>query len=130
MKVLIVEDDFTSRMILQRFLSPYGVCDVVMDGNEALQAYQMAWEEKKPYDLICMDIMMPNMNGHEAITKIRELESALGGKYVKKTVIIMTTSRDDTNDVKDAIERGANWYLLKPVNKQHLLNKLRELALI
>jgi two-component system, chemotaxis family, chemotaxis protein CheY len=130
MRFLIVEDDFTSRMILQRFLSPYGVCDVVIDGNEALQAFQMAWEENKPYDLICMDIMMPNLDGHEAITKIRQLEAALGGKHGKKAIIIMTTSRDDTQDVKDAIDRGATWYLLKPVNKQALLNKLRELALI
>lgn len=130
MRVLITEDDFTSRMILQRFLSPYGVCDVVIDGNEALQAFRMAWEENKPYDLICMDIMMPNMNGHEAITQIRQIETELGGKHGKKVVIIMTTSRDDTQDVKDAITRGANWYLLKPVNKQILLNKLRELGLI
>lgn len=130
MRVLIAEDDFTSRMILQRFLSPYGVCDVVVDGNEALEAFRMAREDNRPYDLICMDIMMPNMNGQEAVTRIRQMETDLGGKFGKKTVIIMTTSRDDTQDVKDAVDRGANWYLLKPVNRQILLNKLRELALI
>ena len=130
MKMLIADDDFTSRILLQKIISPYGTSHVVIDGNEAVQAFQMAWEENKPYDLICMDIMMPTMNGHEAITKIRQIETELGGKHGKKAVIIMTTSRDDTQDVKDAISRGANWYLLKPVNKQSLLNKLRELALI
>jgi two-component system chemotaxis response regulator CheY len=130
MRVLIAEDEFTSRMILQKFLSPYGDCDVVMDGNEAIQAFQMAWEEKNPYDLICMDIMMPTMDGHEAITRIRELEAASGGKHEKKATIIMTTARDDTEDVRNAIQRGANWYLLKPVNKQIFLNKLREMGLI
>jgi two-component system, chemotaxis family, chemotaxis protein CheY len=130
MKALIVEDDFTSRMILQRFLSPYGSCDIAVDGNEAVQAYQMAWDEKKPYDLICMDIMLPNMNGIEAIEYIRNLETSLAGKYNQKVVIIMTTSKDDKEDVRTAMEKGANWYLLKPVNKQILLNKLRELALI
>jgi two-component system chemotaxis response regulator CheY len=130
MKALIVEDDFTSRMILQRFLSPYGSCDIAVDGNEAVQAYQMAWDENKPYDLICMDIMLPNMNGLEAIEYIRNLENSLAGKYHKKAMIIMTTSKDDKEDVKDSMEKGANWYLLKPVNKQILLNKLREMGLI
>jgi len=130
MKALIVEDDFTSRMILQRFLSPYGSCDIAVDGNEAVQAYQMAWDENKPYDLICMDIMLPNMNGLDAIEYIRNLETSLAGKYHKKVVIIMTTSKDDKEDVKNSMEKGANWYLLKPVNKQILLNKLRELGII
>lgn len=130
MRALIVEDDFTSRMILQRFLSPYGSCDIAVDGNEAVQAYQMAWDEKKPYELICMDIMLPNMNGLEALDYIRNLETSLAGKYTQKAVIIMTTSKDDKEDVRTAMGKGANWYLLKPVNKQILLNKLRELGLI
>ena len=74
MRTLIVEDDFTNRMILRGFLSPYGECDIVIDGNEAIQAVKMAWEENKPYDLICMDIMMPNMDGQEAVTKIHEMK--------------------------------------------------------
>ena len=130
MKTLIVEDDFTSRMILQRFLAPYGSCDIAVDGNEAVQAFQLAWDENKPYDLICMDIMLPNMNGLDAIEYIRNLETSLAGKYNKKVVIIMTTSKDDKEDVKNSMEKGANWYLLKPVNKQILLNKLRELGII
>lgn len=130
MRALIVEDDFTSRMILQRFLTPYGGCDIAVDGNEAVQAFQMAWDENKPYDLICMDIMLPNMNGLDAIEYIRNLETSLAGKYHQKVVIIMTTSKDDKEDVKNSMEKGANWYLLKPVNKQILLNKLRELGLI
>ena len=44
MRVLIVEDDFTSRKLLQKFLSPYGDCDIAVDGKEALEAYKMSWE--------------------------------------------------------------------------------------
>jgi two-component system, chemotaxis family, chemotaxis protein CheY len=130
MKALIVEDELTNRMIMKKFLSPYGECDFVVDGNEAIQAFKMAWEENKPYNLICMDIMMPKMNGHEAMRKIRELEVQLGIKVNNKAVIIMTTSRADSDDIKNALEAKVAWYLLKPIDREKLLHKLRELNVI
>lgn len=130
MRALIVEDDFTNRMILRGFLSPYGECDIVIDGNEAIQAVKMAWDENKPYDLICMDIMMPNMDGQEAIEKIREMEVQMGIRQNNKAIIIMTTSRAESDDVKNAMAAGAAWYLVKPIDRKKLLDKLRELNLI
>jgi two-component system, chemotaxis family, chemotaxis protein CheY len=130
MKALIVEDEFSSRMILQRFLSSYGECDIAVDGKEAIQAVKMAWEEKKPYDLICMDIMMPNMNGQEATEQIREMEVQMGIKGNSKAVIIMTTARAESDDIKNAMNAGAAWYLIKPINREKLLYKLHELNVI
>ena len=130
MKSLIVEDDFTNRMILKGILSPYGECDTVVDGNEAIQAVAMALGEKKPYGLICMDIMMPNMDGLTAIEKIREVEEKNDIRQSNRSVIIMTTSRAESDDVKNAIKAGAAWYLVKPVDGKMLLGKLRELSLI
>ncbi|MCA1987263.1 MAG: response regulator, partial [Desulfovibrio sp.] len=66
MRVLIVEDDFTSRKLMQTILSPYGDCDVAVNGREAVEAFQNALNSAKPYDLVCMDIMMPEMDGQEA----------------------------------------------------------------
>ncbi len=80
MKMLIVEDEFLIRKIMQKILSHYGDCDIAVDGEEAVDAFRMAWEEKAPYDLICMDIMMPNINGQEALRKIREIERELAVK--------------------------------------------------
>jgi two-component system chemotaxis response regulator CheY len=130
MKMLIADDDFTSRMLLQKIISPYGTSHVVIDGNEAVQAFQMAWEENKPYDLICMDIMMPNMDGNEAVRKIREMEMQMGVKQMNKVFIMMTSSLSESDDIKNAMKAGASWYLLKPIDGQKLLNKLRELKLI
>ena len=80
MRILIVEDEFITRKIVQSILSSYGECDIAVDGEEAVQAFTMAWESNKPYDLICMDILMPNKDGHQALKEIREKEAQRGIK--------------------------------------------------
>ena len=64
-KTLIVEDDFACRKALQIFLSEYGNCFIAVNGCEAVEAVRQALDEDQPYDLICLDIMMPEMDGHE-----------------------------------------------------------------
>lgn len=76
MKTLIVEDDFTSRLLLQTFLNPYGESHVAVDGIEAIEAFMLACAEKYPYDLVCLDIMMPRMDGHEVLKRIRGMEES------------------------------------------------------
>lgn len=81
MRTLIIEDNFISRLILQRLLSSYGICDIAVNGKEALEAFFPGWEEEIPYDLICLDICMPEMNGQEALRAIRRFgaEHGIGG---------------------------------------------------
>lgn len=133
MRVLIVEDDFLSRRMLQRFLAPYGECDIAVNGKEALQAFNISWIEKQPYDLICLDIMMPEMNGHQALAAIRQAEAEgnpahhTGYPPVK---IIITTARNDHQSVATAMKSKCEAYLIKPLNKKTLLDKLCSLGLI
>jgi len=63
MKMLVVEDDFGSRRVMQKLLEPYGDVDVVVDGEEAVDAFKLAWEDSRPYDIIFMDIMMLRWTG-------------------------------------------------------------------
>ena len=67
MKILLAEDDFVTRKFMVNFLSKYGECDVTVDGMEAVDAFMMALEDDEPYDLICLDIMMPVMDGYQAL---------------------------------------------------------------
>ncbi|MEW6379379.1 MAG: response regulator [bacterium] len=125
MRMLIVEDDFICRHILKESLAPYGGCDIAVDGDEAVQAFRLSWEENKPYDLICMDIMMPKVDGMEALSQIRRLEALMGIKKPSRVKVIMVTAIDDVNNMVKAINgKGANYYMVKPINKEKLIKLL------
>lgn len=131
MRILIVEDDFTSRIFLQSLLSPFGDCDLIEDGDQAVKAFTMALNEDRPYDLICLDIMMPNMDGHEALKLIRKTEGERGVKPKDEVKVVMTTALNDPkNVVKAYYEGGATAYLAKPIEKDALLKVIREMGLI
>ena len=131
MRFLVVEDDFGSRRMMQKLLAPYGDVDVVVDGEEACQAFRIAWEEYKPYDLLFMDIMMPKMDGHEAVRRIRELELELGVKPTDEAKIIMTSVLEDPHNVIEAYyEGGATSYLVKPIDREKLKIELSRLGFV
>jgi two-component system, chemotaxis family, chemotaxis protein CheY len=121
MKTLIVEDDFTSRLILQELLKNYGPTHIAVNGNEANEAVRLALDQGEPYDLICMDIMMPEMDGHEALRQIREQEDVAGIVPSGRAKIVMTTSHSDSDNVRRAVEGKCDYFLVKPIQKQKLM---------
>ena len=78
MKFLIVDDDPACREFLVAVLLPYGSCDLAFDGAEAIDAFRLALDDGEPYDLICLDIMMPGVDGHKALDGIRSIEHERG----------------------------------------------------
>jgi two-component system chemotaxis response regulator CheY len=126
MKVLIVEDDFASRRMMQKLLAPYGSVDAVVDGMEAIEAFRLAWEDASPYDAIFMDIMMPRMDGQTALRKIREAESKMGVNPIDEVKIFMTSVMDDPKNVIESYqEGGATGYLIKPIDIDTLRSELK-----
>ncbi len=131
MRVLIAEDDFVARRILKEILSPYGDCDVVVDGEEAVRAFQLAQDEQNDYHLVCLDIMMPNLDGQDALKRIRALETERGIDKKTETKVIMITALSDPKTVFNAFYRGgATAYIVKPIDKTKLLNEIRQFGLI
>jgi len=131
MKCLIVEDDFISRRILKELLTAYCECDIAVNGEEAITSFRMAHEGKRPYDLICMDIMMPGVDGSEALKRIRQFEKDMGVLPEFEVKVVMTTAMDDPKTVIDTFYKGgATSYLVKPISKQKLIRELRAFGLI
>ncbi|HQM44898.1 MAG: response regulator [Syntrophaceae bacterium] len=129
MKTLIVEDDFTSRLLLQELLKIYGPCHIAVNGKEAVEAARIALDSGEPYDLICMDIMMPEMDGQEALRRIRELEEDRGILSTYGTKIFMITALGDIRNVSDAYGNMCDAYLTKPIQQAKLQEELRKLKL-
>jgi two-component system, chemotaxis family, chemotaxis protein CheY len=129
-KILVAEDDYGSRRMMQKLLEPYGSVDIVVDGEEAVEAFQIACEEgSAPYDLVFMDIMMPKMDGHEALKRIRELERAIGVKPSNEVKVIMTSVLEDPKNVIEAYYGGsATSYLIKPIDHEKLEDELDRLG--
>jgi two-component system chemotaxis response regulator CheY len=130
MKTLIVEDDFTSRMYLQEILKKYGPTNVALNGKEAVDAVRAAVEAGEPYDLITLDIMMPEMDGQAALNEIRRVEEAGGITSIYGAKVIMTTALDDSKNILASFKGQCDVYLTKPVDKARLLGELRKLKLI
>jgi two-component system, chemotaxis family, chemotaxis protein CheY len=131
MRMLIVEDDFTSRRLMQLMLGAYGTYDIAVNGVEALEAFELAHTENNPYQLICLDIMMPMMDGQELLKRIRSREKTMGIDHKHEAKIIMTTCVDSPRSVIEAYYRGGcTSYLVKPIEKSKLLGLLHELDLI
>ncbi len=130
MKTLVVEDDFTSRLYLQSYLSRYGECHVAVNGREAVKAFQVAAENGAPYDLICMDIMMPEMDGKEALKQVRDLERERGVLLRDGVKIIMTTAVTDFKEVAQSFHELCDAYLFKPIDTAKLVGELKSLQLV
>jgi two-component system chemotaxis response regulator CheY len=129
MKILIAEDDMVSRKLLSKLLYEYGECDVVVDGIEALDAYLIAVKENEPYEVICLDIMMPKVDGVKVLKAIRAFEKQRGIMPDDKVKIIMITAIDDTDYVHKAFELGCEAYAAKPIDTSKLIQVLGNLGI-
>ena len=118
-------------LILQNILSAYGRCDMAADGRQALDAFQCSLDEADPYDLICMDIMMPKLSGQEALRHIRRMENQAGIPDTKAVKVVMTTALSATGEAADALFKGgASAYFVKPLQVDNFIDELKRIRVI
>lgn len=130
MRILIAEDDPTNRTLLRELLKGYGPVDEVTNGRDAETAVLKALVAGAPYDLVCLDIMMPELDGHAALREIRAAEAAKGIPLGSGAKVIMTTALSDKRSVMTAFGEQCDAYLVKPIHRARLLDHLRRFALI
>ena len=128
MKILIVDDEKISRKILLKKLESAGDCIDVDNSEQALKLFYKSIKEKKPFDLITLDISMPKMDGRQLLKAIRKKEKKLKLSRKQQVKIIMITARMNMSIIQKCIKLGCNGYLAKPVNKFQLFENLERLG--
>ncbi len=119
MRILVAEDDLTSRKLMLHILEPAGFrVDGVCNGYEAIHAIDSA-----PYDLVIMDINMPEIDGLKATSIIRQKEK---GKE-HHIPIIAVTANALKGDRERCLEAGMDGYIAKPVQKNDILAMVQKL---
>lgn len=130
MRILIVDDDPVGRKLMQKYLAQYGDTDIAIDGLEALDMFLTAIQEEKPYQLVCLDIMMPKLDGLKVLKTIRDMEKQKGIADGKRAKVIMTTALNDQKTVLESYDSGCEAYAWKPINLDKLKEVMENLGLI
>ena len=127
LKVLVVDDCQAIRLRMAELLEPYGLCAMAKDGYEAYGAFLDALRGPTPFDLVIMDVVMPDLDGPGAVRLMREAESELD---LDPTPVLMLSSIKDDRVVEAAqYEAGADGYLTKPITHENLHEALAGLGL-
>lgn len=128
MKTLIVDDDFTSRLVLQRLWKEKGEAHVAVNGQEAVVAVEEARKAGEPYEIIFLDIKMPVMDGHEALAEIRRSEEVEGIFIPDGVKIVMLTGNEDSKSILKSFNLACDGYLKKPIEGIKLREQLSKLG--
>ncbi len=129
-RMLIVEDEFLSRKLVIHFIQKFGTFDIAVNGVEAVDAIKHAYDSKTPYDVVFLDIMMPDKDGLSVLKDVRDLEAEKGINPTEGIKIIMTTALGDAKSVMSAFRNQCEAYITKPYTEEAFTNQLRKLALI
>lgn len=130
MRTLIVEDVHFLALILQRILEPYSKCDFAHDGSIAIEKYTRSVINSNPYDLICLDLLLPKTDGFEVLKSVRQFEDDFKVPPNERTRIVVISTFNDQKTVRRAHAAGCDGYIAKPFRKDKVLRTIEKLGLV
>lgn len=128
MKTLVVEEDFTSRLIMHKSLEAYGDVHIAINAYEAIEAFRSSLKDRSPYKLICLDVMMHGIDGKSVLKEIRSIEEGLGVTDSNQVKIIMTTAMR-SNEIMKSFKGHCDAYIHKPILRDKLHETIEDLGL-
>ena len=130
MKALVIDDDKPTRQLLKAMISKIGECETAESGKKAIAAFVQAWQDWRPFDLILLDIRMPEMDGSQVLITIRALEKEKHIPHKLKAKIVMISGVSEKELVMACLRDGCDDFLVKPLETQSLFNKIRNFGLL
>jgi CheY-like chemotaxis protein len=128
LRILIVEDDQTTGHLLQYILRQHGHCQVRETGEAALAAFREQWRLGEPYDLMVLDIFLPDSHGYDVLKEIRGFEEQRGIRSVAEHCqVLINTASTDLDEMRHMLELEPDGYLIKPINMDLIIGKLLDL---
>ncbi len=124
MRILIIEDSAPNRELLCEILKDFAQCDFAEDGLAAVDAYNRSLLEKNFYDVILLDIGLPEVCGISLLDEIRASEHKAGIPLGSGIPIIMVTGQ--RNRFLEAYDKGCTDYIVKPISADILLEKVKK----
>jgi putative nucleotidyltransferase with HDIG domain len=128
MKIMVVDDEMVSRTKLKLIMENFGECQEVDNGKDAVDLFDKAHQQGQPFDLIMLDIDMPEMDGVEVLSEMIEAEIKLEILKKHKAKILMVTSFTDKDRVVSCIQSGCDDYIAKPFDLNVIGKKLAKLG--
>jgi len=122
-KALVVDDSITVLRFMEKSLHDIGVMNITKasDGLQGTKFFEEALQSGTPFSLVFLDVVMPEMDGQEALKRIRAMEKGAGISGDDKATIIMATSLHSPNDMVEALIGGdCSDYLVKPFETEDL----------
>lgn len=126
LRFLIVDDDVLTGRLIKNVVSEFGSCDQKSTGKDAVDSFKHAYNEGNPYDLVFLDILMPDMNGQMVLKTMREYEAELGDVGEKGCRIIMLSSSREPQDVIETYKNQCDGFITKPMTKNQVQQLLRQ----
>ncbi len=129
-RALIVEDVFLIQRVIERFIEPYGTFRVSNNGRSALKEYAEYFFNGDAFNLVCLDIYLPEVNGLEVLKHIRDFEKEIRLSEEERSKIIIISSVTHPGTIQQAYDLGCDYYITKPFSKDDILKALKKLKLI